>query len=124
MKVHKSHPQLEKVEVVHRGYIFECPGCGRDFHVRYARVQADGSLRCPDCSNGSMCWCAGCGAAKPSGEMQRNRWNEPGHRCLDCAAAEPQPKTCDRCGEEFTPKRRDARYCSGRCRVAAHRAKP
>ena len=30
--------------------------------------------------------------------------------------------TCHKCGEVFTAKRPDARYCSGRCRVAAHRA--
>jgi len=29
-----------------------------------------------------------------------------------------QPKVCMQCGESFTPKRRDARFCSGRCRVA------
>jgi hypothetical protein len=31
--------------------------------------------------------------------------------------------TCEHCGGTFTPRRRDARFCSGRCRVAAHRAK-
>ena len=35
----------------------------------------------------------------------------------------PWPKrTCLHCGDEFVPARRDARYCSGRCRVAQHRA--
>ena len=29
--------------------------------------------------------------------------------------------TCGRCGESFVPRRADAVYCSGRCRVAAHR---
>lgn len=28
---------------------------------------------------------------------------------------------CDVCGDEFTPARSDARYCSGRCRTQAHR---
>jgi hypothetical protein len=28
---------------------------------------------------------------------------------------EPQPKTCEHCGETFTPKRSDARTCSDRC---------
>jgi hypothetical protein len=31
--------------------------------------------------------------------------------------------TCTHCGESFHPKRSSARYCSTRCRVAAHRAK-
>lgn len=38
----------------------------------------------------------------------------------------PQPRTCalPDCGEIFTPKRRDARYCSDQCRwVAAKREK-
>jgi hypothetical protein len=31
--------------------------------------------------------------------------------------------SCKECGAQFAPTRRDARFCSGRCRVAAHRAK-
>jgi hypothetical protein len=30
---------------------------------------------------------------------------------------------CGRCGQPSTPKRSDARYCSARCRVAAHRTR-
>jgi hypothetical protein len=30
-------------------------------------------------------------------------------------------RECVRCGERFVPARSDARYCSNRCRVAAHR---
>jgi hypothetical protein len=30
---------------------------------------------------------------------------------------------CAHCGEKFKPQRTTARYCSARCRVAAHRAK-
>jgi len=30
---------------------------------------------------------------------------------------------CGHCGERFQAKRQDARYCSTRCRVAAHRAR-
>jgi len=33
------------------------------------------------------------------------------------------PMACKHCGETFQPTRDDAKYCSGRCRVAAHRAK-
>jgi hypothetical protein len=32
-------------------------------------------------------------------------------------------RACERCGQTFAPRRSDARYCSGRCRVAAHRAR-
>jgi hypothetical protein len=38
-------------------------------------------------------------------------------------AREPKkPVKCAECGERFTPQRSTARYCSPRCRVAAHRA--
>ncbi|MGA2514355.1 MAG: hypothetical protein ABSG37_12175 [Candidatus Limnocylindrales bacterium] len=30
---------------------------------------------------------------------------------------------CTRCGAFYIARRRDSRYCSGRCRVAAHRAR-
>lgn len=30
---------------------------------------------------------------------------------------------CAHCGESYTPKRANSLYCSGKCRVAAHRAK-
>lgn len=31
---------------------------------------------------------------------------------------------CAHCGDPFAAQRISARYCSGRCRVAAHRARP
>lgn len=31
------------------------------------------------------------------------------------------PRPCDWCGEPFKPVRADARFCSGKCRVARHR---
>jgi hypothetical protein len=48
-----------------------------------------------------------------------------------CFAKRPRPsrakprqaRRCIVCGEEFTPARKHARTCSGRCRVAYHRAK-
>jgi len=30
---------------------------------------------------------------------------------------------CGHCGESFTPARKDARFCSSKCRIAAHRGK-
>jgi putative heme degradation protein len=32
-------------------------------------------------------------------------------------------KTCDGCGQPFTPARSDARFCSGRCRTVAYRVR-
>lgn len=133
MKVHASHPQLRKTEFITSVYIFTCPGCTDEFYVRGAHVQADGSLRCRKCSKtGSYRWCPNCRQATPWHEFEnvghfarlgRAEW------CLECAATEtaaskPEKpsKVCAHCATEFVPSRRDARFCSGRCRVAAHRA--
>jgi len=32
------------------------------------------------------------------------------------------PRPCEQCGETFTPSRADARFCTTRCRMRAHRA--
>ncbi|CCH76900.1 hypothetical protein BN12_1510013 [Nostocoides japonicum T1-X7] len=39
------------------------------------------------------------------------------------ARARGAERLCAACGEAFAPRRTDARYCSGRCRVRAHRAR-
>jgi hypothetical protein len=39
------------------------------------------------------------------------------------AAAAPTDHVCDQCGQPFQAKRRDARYCSPRCRTQASRAR-
>jgi hypothetical protein len=51
------------------------------------------------------------------------RWDADGERRHARRARPRLPRPCMRCGETFTPARSDARYCSGRCRVAAHRAR-
>lgn len=130
MRVHASHPQLRKEVEIRSVYVFTCAGCDGDFYVRAANVQADGSLKCWQCGKGSHRWCPQCHQTKPHGEFEyynhfvmigRAEW------CLECAAAAKEPKEptvreCGQCGTEFPAKRRDARYCSSRCRVAAHRA--
>jgi predicted nucleic acid-binding Zn ribbon protein len=35
----------------------------------------------------------------------------------------PEPKTCTVCGTTFTPKRRDAKTCSDRCRQRLARSR-
>jgi hypothetical protein len=49
--------------------------------------------------------------------LERN-WKNAERRRLS-----PESRTCAQCGETFAPKRSDARFCSTRCRVAAHRAR-
>ena len=49
----------------------------------------------------------------------------PSERCngktLSVTGSVSEPIACDHCAAVFTPKRSTARYCSTRCRVAAHR---
>ena len=100
---------------------FRCDGCGaetREFispspssfapaplwiHRRYSRLH----FCCQECA----------GAFE---DTRRERHNA--RRRQKRAEAAREPLACENCGEPFTPRRSDARYCSTRCRVAAHRA--
>lgn len=42
---------------------------------------------------------------------------------VEAIAAGQQPAACPVCQSRFYPSRSDARYCSGRCRMRAHRGK-
>ena len=44
-------------------------------------------------------------------------------RTPHCKTRFPMIITCETCREPFTPRRRSARFCSDRCRVAAYRAR-
>lgn len=57
------------------------------------------------------------GHANPKTCSRECSWGRPRKR------VEHQPRACEHCGSLFTPTRSDARFCSGRCRVAAHRRK-
>lgn len=70
--------------------------------------------------------CIGC--QRP---MYFHRWRHFGNycaqRCISKTSYERNKKqpvhtVCLHCKQSFLPKRRDAKYCSGKCRVAAHRA--
>ena len=125
------------------------------FPVGAAVVQPDGTLRCLKCSPGKpgykrvYAWCSLCGEARPTSDFKYEYADVTGrvHRddsphCSTCAescnctkchhrrvythgANHNRKHTCEGCGKEFTPTRRDARYCPGssRCRVAAMRAR-
>ena len=55
--------------------------------------------------------------------------DKPALRCAFCVGdtirlnkrKKPQPKTCEICGETFTPKRHDAKTCTTACRQMAYR---
>jgi DNA-directed RNA polymerase subunit RPC12/RpoP len=89
--------------------------------IRYGREFATVAFKCVDC-----------GGELPDSRPQWRTW-----RCANCARLRRNrlnadrrrlrgryPVTvCARCGETFYPHRADARFCSTRCRVAAHRSR-
>jgi hypothetical protein len=57
------------------------------------------------------------------------RYGRKPHYCSPACRPQPESRAkpratirCVQCGEFFSPKRADARTCSGKCRVALHRA--
>lgn len=77
--------------------------------------------------------CNGCGRTVHLTLKALKKWLAHGRRiycCEDCISLSvPEPavftKTCENksCGKSFTPRRLDARFCSGACRVTASREK-
>jgi hypothetical protein len=55
-------------------------------------------------------------------KVRRDQTRTRGNWHRQPVKVEHEPQYCDHCGDEFLPTRKDARFCSGRCRVAAHRA--
>ena len=134
VRIPRSHPQVYEMEIVTYVSVFDCRGCGRGSErVAYAVVQPDGSLFCHWCAVRAgtariadrLDWCPVCKTAKPAGRWSRfsdeRQCPECASKCADERAAE-LVGTCAHCAARFTRARRNARYCSGRCRVAAHRA--
>jgi hypothetical protein len=73
-----------------------CARCGRLFLAsRYGRVDGPNPYRTRYCSE----------------------------ECTKRPKKERPRRDCEHCGWSFTPTRSDAKFCSGACRVAAHRAK-
>ena len=91
------------------GYIWQlrCRGCtqGRGFRVTKEKRWRPGMFQ--------RATCADCLRSKKRERLQA--WREK-HR-------QPTPeRSCAHCGEQFTPKRSDARYCGATCRQRAHRS--
>lgn len=117
----RSHPQAHLEAFIIQRWVFSCPGCKRDWYLASALAQPDGSLMCPDCrSDADLVWCPGCQRSLPAAAFRG--YPALDRLCADCRHAEPAFRSCARCGVPFTARRSDARYCSTRCRVAAHRA--
>ncbi|PBC57039.1 hypothetical protein CJ177_15815 [Rhodococcus sp. ACPA1] len=125
------------MEVTHTVPAFECTYCDALTELADGHVESSGRLCCRDCHysssfggwrDGTHLWCPRCRTAKPQGAFDHRPFvHYP--VCRDCetaaaarAARRPPTVACAHCSGEFTPARSDARYCSTRCRVAAHRA--
>jgi hypothetical protein len=95
--------------------------------------------RCPRCRRQCLLssrspYCADClrqhqAEANRASRRQR-RQEETLRRRLTAGLVRPSQEglvpcaiACARCGQPFRPERTTGRYCSTRCRVAAHRAK-
>jgi hypothetical protein len=97
-----DHPE-EPVDPVRVG---TCQRCGEAFAVDFYLLSSGQNVaKVRYCSN--ECLVAVSVARRREGGARR---------------VPPHVKTCDRCAAEFTAKRSDARFCSPRCRTAAHRA--
>jgi hypothetical protein len=130
------HPKIEERIIWVQG--FYCGGCGKwrtgvpwytptdeqgeKLYHPWCAPQGDFTYLSIDdrrhaMSKPAWLWCrSGQHVAAATDGRQGNR--EP------CDHRQPETdrtRVCEQCGESFTPSRSDARYCSGRCRVAAHR---
>lgn len=102
---------------------FYCSKCGREkqFSWHYAHCTESGDLVCCQSTNWKLC----------------RRCRQPRRACGQFTGSEtvcdgcpgphadigdPLQVACSRCATQFTAKRSDAKFCSGRCRTAAHRA--
>ena len=137
------HPQAAKTTVVEvrHPWAFTCAGCGEEFYLYSAFVGEDGSLRCYSCSpddEPTLSWCAGCERALPFEAftlttegvdpdilaIRQGFGITEAIECRECADRTPAVRPCQHCGEPIpATMRADARYCSGRCRVAALRSR-
>jgi hypothetical protein len=109
---------------------FYCAKCGREkpFSWTYAFCTETGDLLCLAHElNWRLC--------RRCRQPRHNSQFAPGHTqyqchntiCDECRVGdtpqrEPLQMVCAHCRNPFTAKRSDARFCSGRCRTAAHRA--
>lgn len=124
-------PLHERVETVRRRY-FYCSTCRREqrFGWTSAYCTEAGELLCFSCSyerrrrgDEQLRLCRQC--RQPRHVLSDFPYPACSQTvCNGCRIEKKrQPLPCGHCGKPFTPKRSDARYCSGRCRTAAHRCR-
>jgi hypothetical protein len=85
-----------------------CANCDRQFSSPYPQI-----VRMKYCCEG----CYDVGSGRAAARNARNAARK------EASAKARENRECAHCREIFSPKSGAARYCSTRCRVAAHRAK-
>jgi hypothetical protein len=121
MESHAPHPKA--VLAFNPRWAYRCSKCGESYWLRWyvACDETGQDLYCRNCTlDSEFFWCRRGQHVISGGWQAIQPDRERGH-----ATIKPKPdhtRACAHCGQTFTPKRSDARYCSGRCRVAAHRA--
>ena len=117
-------PDNDKVEMTDTTTFFltTCTGCG-DTYASRVRVKRRNSLHHPlnQEMNGATetAWDSDCVVCR---DARLNR--ERVARYRERNPRQPLQVNCAHCGETFTPQRSTATFCTAKCRVAAHRAKP
>ena len=86
-----------------RAFQHDCADCGKPIYWEGGWPAKE--FRCPRCYKANR--------LKERNYLARMRYREKKHGRLD--------PTCKQCGEKFKAVRCDAKFCSARCRVAAHR---
>lgn len=138
MQLHE-HPKNEPAVIFRAA--FHCGRCGRYVYMgRYPYCNEDGTeLYCLSCGWDAQhhrvpgqpteyrptLWryCRRGGHVYWPGDALSTKCSESHAKPRQKPRVQHDPMPCAHCGEDFTPKRSDARYCSGKCRVAAHRAR-
>lgn len=110
--------EMSETTVLH---LADCITCGESFAARARTTTRNGFLHAPTdprhTTATESAWgsdCRGCRNAR------LNRERVARHRALHRTT--PDRIACGHCGAMFQPARSTARFCSGKCRAAAHRA--
>ena len=106
---------------------FYCSKCGREkpFSWHYAHCTESGDLVC--CAATGWKLCRRCQQPRQRRGAE-NQFTISETVCDGCPGphadmGDPLQLVCSHCATSFTARRSDAKFCSGKCRTAAHRAR-